>query len=400
MANKIITFLCTLILILSLTFNALALDFPVAGDTFSFNSFFNLTQQINSNGFNYFILFYAKNDGVYVFVRSEKSFQYDSVSLFPDTSVKTQYCRYYDRSYDGGLNWYGWSTFDKSSFKGQIKMIWSSHNLSYNGVNTYSTSDNITDQFTVGTVSLTSLVANYTEGGSSSSGGSGGSSSGNVTVDMTKTNSILTSIKTALEDFKSTVSTLLNNIKNSVDTDFENVKTYFAGLFTRLNNFNDSINAKLDEILAEIRQDVDYNLNPNSEQLEGSFGESLQTELKNKYPFSDDIYNSVSSINGDYGGISISHTVTIGSFKVPININGEWYEPYRVKIKSLLSVLFQILTALAIIRLLYGVFNICFSKVAGYMPDSSLEAGKSNINYNVGSNVSNPAIENNFNLLN
>ena len=397
MAKKIITFLCTLTLVFSLTFSAFALDFPVAGDSFSFNSFFDLSQQVNSYGYNYFILFYAKNDGVYVFVRSEKPFQFDSVSLIPNTSVKTQYRQYGLR---GELAWLGWGTFNKSSFSGQIKMIWSSHNLSYNGAVTYSTSDNITDQFTVGTVSLTSLVANYTEGGSSSSGGSGGSSSGNVTVDMTKTNSILTSIKTALEDFKSTVSTLLNNIKKSVDTGFENVKTYFAGLFTRLNNFNDSINTKLDEILSEIRQDVDYNFNPNSEQLEGSFGESLQDDIKNKYPFSDDIYNSVSSINGDYGGISISHTVSIGSFKFPININGEWYEPYRVKVKSLLSVLFQILTALAIIRLLYGIFNICFSKVSGYMSDSSLDAGKSNVNYNVGSNASNPAIENNFNLLN
>ena len=401
MAKKIITFLCTLTLILSLTFNALALDFPVAGDTFSFNSFFNLTQQINSNGFNYFILFYAKNDGVYVFVRSEKSLQYDSVSLFPDTSVKTQYCRYYDRSYDGGLNWYGWSTFDKSSFKGQIKMIWSSHNLTYNGAATYSTSDNITDQFTVGTVSLTSLVANYTEGGSSSSGGSGGSSSGNVTVDMTKTNSILTSIKTALENFKSTVSTLLNNIINSVDTGFENVKTYFAGLFTRLNNFNDSINAKLDEILEEIRQDVDYNLNPNSEQLEGSFGESLQTELNNKYTFINDFKSSLNNLNGDYGGIDISKTVNLGIFKIPIKINFDWYEPYRVKIKNIMAIFVYCLGGLACLRVILGVFDIHLSRVdTTVISDSTLEAGKSNINYNVGPNVSRPGIENNFNLLN
>lgn len=398
MAKKIITFLCTLTLVFSLTFSAFALDFPVAGDTFSFNSFFNLTQQINSNGFNYFILFYAKNDGVYVFVRSEKPFQFDSVSLIPDMSVKTQYCQYGLR---GELAWLGWGTFNKSSFSGQIKMIWSSHNLSYNGVNTYSTSDNITDQFTVGTVSLTSLVANYTEGGSSSSGGSGGSSSGNVTVDMTKTNSILTSIKTALEDFKSTVSTLLNNIKNSVDIGFENVKTYFAGLFTRLNNFNESINAKLDEILSEIRQDVDYNFNPNSEQLEGSFGESLQTELNNKYTFINDFKSSLNNLNGDYGGIDISKTVNLGIFKIPIKINFEWYEPYRVKIKNIMAIFVYCLGGLACLRVILGVFDIYLGRItSAFMPDSSLEAGKSNINYNVGSNASNPVIENNFNLLN
>lgn len=400
MAKKFLIFLCTFCLVFSFAFNAqAAIDKPTVGSSYVFNSFPDMVSR-NNAGYKYFVVVYVDTvDKDYGLVMSKNPICFKSHTIYCGSD--SYYMNY---GYNGNYVWSRqYNCSNSNPWAGYVTLVFSSHNLVYGDESTWYTSQNSTYDLYCGEEKLTTYLADFVEASADGSGSDSGgdSSGGTVNVDMSKTNAILSSIKTALDDFKSNVVTLLESIKKSVDTGFENVKTYFSGVYARITSFNDSINSKLDEILENVRKDVDYNLNPNSDQLEGSFGESLQTNLNDKYTFINDFKSSLNNLNGDYGGIDISKTVNLGIFKIPIKINFDWYEPYRVKIKNIMAIFVYCLGGLACLRVILGVFDIYLSRVdTTVISDSTLEAGKSNVNYNVGSNASNPAIENNFNLLN
>ncbi len=184
---------------------------------------------------------------------------------------------------------------------------------------------------------------------------------------------------------------LLSGISNLIDS----VSDFFSNLFTRLGNWFDSVTSSISngfsslynnildlgqdlstwfseqkqklidvknsivDLPNKIGDKLSYYFNPSHPDLPGgSFGEVIQDNLSTKFDFINQFKSALENFKKVGHALSISNDVTVGSMTIPVNIDFSWYNSHRVEIRSGIACIFYVLTLLADLRIVTGIFGI------------------------------------------
>lgn len=189
-------------------------------------------------------------------------------------------------------------------------------------------------------------------------------------------NSSLNNIFNRLNDTNIYLMQLVNNTQTII----EGVQISISDMVYQLVIYTEDIKSRTvemrDSLLTlpeDIAEELDYLLNPENENLEGSFGSSVGGAIEDRLPIITDVKSTFNSLESQNSPIVISHTIKIGKMQFPFVVDFSFYEPYRLQIRSAIGGLFWVMCLIACWSTISGIFGIGVkSGVSAYMAGNEM----------------------------